>query len=113
MTEGERGSIYPILKRLSLRPGDSPHSVLQLPEHAGLSHTQAAEIIATHFSTISQEYTPLDVSCLSHNIRTWLEISDQELWPRLTVRAVEKKISKAKKAFHLIIEIFYDTKEMT
>ena len=102
VTEGERGSIYPILKRLSLRPGDSPHSVFQLPDHAELSHTQAAEIIATHFSSISQEYTPLDVSCLPPNIRAWLELSDQGLRPRLSVRAVERRISKAKKPHGLV-----------
>ena len=102
VTEGERGSIYQILKRLSLRPGDSPHSVFQLPDHAELSHTQAAEIIATHFSSISQEYTPLDVSCLPPNIRAWLELSDQGLRQRLSVRAVERRISKAKKPHGLV-----------
>ena len=102
VTNGERGSIYPILKRLSHRPGDPPLSGFLLPDHAQLSHTQAAEIIATHFSSISQEYTPLDVSCLPPNIRAWLTLSEQTLLPRLSVRDVEKKISKAKKPNGLV-----------
>ena len=56
VTEGKRGSSYPAMKRLSLRPGDER----QLPEHAelNLSSAQSAEIIANHFSVISQEYLP-------------------------------------------------------
>ena len=102
VSEGERGSIYPILKKLSLRPGDSPHSGFQLPEHAGLSHAQVAEIIATHFSSISQEYTPLDVSRLPPNIRAWLGTNHQTLIPRLSVREVEKRLTKAKKPHGIV-----------
>ena len=89
--EGERGSIYPILKKLSLRPGESPNCGFELPEHAGLSQAQAAEIIATHFSSISQEYSPLDVANLPPNVRAWLGTNDQTLQPSLSVREVEKK----------------------
>ena len=34
VAEGRRGSIYPILKRLSLRLGDSTHGGFQLPQQA-------------------------------------------------------------------------------
>ena len=102
MSEGERGSIYPILKKLSRRPGDSPNSGFQIPEQAGLSHAQAAEIIATHFSSISQEFSPLDVSRLPPNVKTWLGTNDQTLGPRLSVRAVERRIQKAKKPHGIV-----------
>ena len=97
VSEGRRGSIYPILKKLSLRPGDSIHSGFQLPQQAGLSNSQAAEIIATHFSSISQEYSPLDVSKLPPNIRAWINQNDHTQVPLVSVRSVETKISKAKK----------------
>ena len=97
VSEGERGSIYPTLKKLSLRPGDSMNSGFKLPEHAGLSSGEIAEIIATHFSNISQEYSPLDESRLPPNVRAWLMSNDHSLIPSLSVRAVEKKIIRAKK----------------
>ena len=62
VTEGKRGSCYPALKRLGLRPGEETQSGFQLPEHAehSLSSAQSAEIIANLFSAISQEYALLN-----------------------------------------------------
>ena len=44
VTAGKRGSSYPAIKRLGLRPGDSAQTVFQLPGHAelGLSSAQSA-----------------------------------------------------------------------
>ena len=51
VTEGKRGSSYPAIKRLGLRPGDSAQAVFPLPAHAelGLSSAESAEAIAEHF----------------------------------------------------------------
>ena len=97
VSEGKRGSIYPILKRLSLQPGVTTHGGFQLPEHAGLSPAQSAELIAQHFSSISQEYAPLDVTSLPPNVNLFLQNSDQSLAPKLSVTDVQSRISKAKK----------------
>ena len=62
VTDEKRGSSYPALKRLSMMPGESNQSVFHLPSHAELNYSsaQSAELIAEHFSHISQEYDPLD-----------------------------------------------------
>ena len=48
---------------MSVRPGEPTQASFQLPGHAelNLSSAQSAEIIAEHFSKISQEYSPLNV----------------------------------------------------
>ena len=52
VSEGKRGSSYPTLKKLGMRPGESTHmNVFILPDHAeqNLSPTQSAELIADYF----------------------------------------------------------------
>ena len=53
--EGKRGSTYPAIKRLGLRPGEGVQPTFQLLAHTeqNLSPTQSCEIIAEHFSRIS------------------------------------------------------------
>ena len=99
VTEGKRGSTYPTLKRLGLQPGNTTHGGFQLPEHAELNYSsaQSAEVIAEHFSKISQEYSPLDVSSLPPNVQAFLKKNDQSSVPRLSTIDVENRILKAKK----------------
>ena len=99
VTEGKRGSSYPALKRMGLRPGEQTQSAFQLPNHAELNLTsaQSAELIAEHFSSISQEYAPLDVSSLPPNVQTFLLNNDQRLAPTLTSQDIHYRIIKAKK----------------
>ena len=99
VTEGKRGSTYPTLKRLGLQPGGTTHGGFQLPLHAELNYSsaQSAEVIAEHFSKISQEYSPLDVSSLPPNVQTCLKKNDQSLAPKLSIEDVECRILKAKK----------------
>ena len=78
-------------------PGETTHSGFQIPQHAWLSSAQSAEIIAEHFSTISQEYAPLDVSSLPPNVQHFISNCDQSLDPKLSIREVEARIVKAKK----------------
>ena len=104
VTEGKRGSTYPTLKRLGLQPGGTPHGGFQLPVHAELNYSsaQSAEVIAEHFSKISQEYSPLDVSSLPPNVQSCLNKNDQSLAPKLSIEDVECRILKAKKPIGIV-----------
>ena len=104
VTEGKRGRSYPALKRIGLRPGEQTQSAFQLPNHAELNLTsaQSAELIAEHFSSISQEYAPLDVSSLPPNVQTFLLNNDQRLAPTLTSQDIHYRIIKAKKPNGLV-----------
>ena len=104
VTMGKRGSSYPALKRLAQRPGDDAITAFQLPAHAelNLSSAQSAEIIAEHFSSISQEYQPLDLSLLPPNIQGALRNCNQKLAPRLSVSDVHAQIIRAKKPNGLV-----------
>ena len=104
VTEGKRGSTYPTIKRLGLRPGEANQSGFQLPDHAKLNYSaaQSAEIIAQHFSRISQEYSPLDVSSLPPNVQSCLAENTQNLVPKLSYSEVLDRIVKAKKPNGLV-----------
>ena len=99
VAEGKRGSTYPTLKRLGLQPGETTHGGFQLPGHVdqNYSSAQSAEIIAEHFSRISQEYSPLDITSLPPNVQACLSNNDQSLPPVLSVSDVKSRIIKAKK----------------
>ena len=104
VSDGQRGSTYPALKRLGLRPGEEIQSGFQLPMHAeqNLSPAQSAELIAEHFSRISQEYEPLNIYNLPSNVQIFLHNSNQSLAPKLTVQDVHKRITQAKKPNGLV-----------
>ena len=104
VSEGRRGSTYPALKRLGLRPGEEIQSGFQLPMHAeqNLSPAQSAEVIAEHFSRISQEYEPLNIYNLPPNVQSFVHTCNQSLAPKLTVQDVHKRITQAKKPNGLV-----------
>ena len=99
VSEGSRGSIYPALKKLGLRPWQENKSQFVLPSHAdqNLSPAQSVELIANHFSLISQEYEPLDAANLPVRIQQYLTDQDQDLVPVLSTNDVYRRIVKAKK----------------
>ena len=99
MREGKRGSSYPALRKLGGRPYESDRASFQLPEHVaqGFSAAQSAEIIAEHFSKISQDFAPLEMRNLPQRIQIFLSKSDMNLAPILSVEEVRKRIIKAKK----------------
>ena len=70
VTTGSRGSSYPAMKKLNLRPGDETQTGFQLPAHAeqNLSPSQSAEIIAQYFCRISQSFLPLSISNITPNV---------------------------------------------
>ena len=97
VSEGRRGSCYPALKKLGLQPGHESQASFQLPAHLDLSAAQSAELIAAHFSSISQEYEPVQTSSLSPNIQEYLSRTDTSTAPVLTFTEVFKRIKKTKK----------------
>ena len=58
---------------------------------------QSVEIIANHFSLISQEYVPLDTANLPVKIQQYLKDQDQDLVPLLSTNDVYRSIVRAKK----------------
>ena len=104
VTEGIRGSIYPAIKRLGLRPNDTPHASFQLPAHAeqNMSAQQSAELIADHFSLISGEFSPLNAANLPQVVQSFLNLSDRAVVPILSVKQVTSRILKAKKPNGLV-----------
>ena len=97
--DGKRGSSYPALRKLGARPYESDKASFQLPEHIakGFSAAQSAEIIAEHFSEISREFAPLEMRTLPQHIQSFLNRSDTNLAPILSMEEVRKRIIKAKK----------------
>ena len=99
VSEGRRGSIYPALKKLGLRPGEEIHHSFSLPSHTSknLNPAQSAEAIADHFCSISQEYTPLCRDQLAPSIQQYIIDQDQDLVPILSTSEVYKRIRRTRK----------------
>ena len=99
VSEGKRGSSYPAIKKLGLRPFEKIQESFLLPSHVeqNLTPAQSAEVIADHFSSISQEYSPLNPQNFPPNIQNHLSNPDQVMAPKLTRYDVYRKIVKAKK----------------
>ena len=94
--EGKRGSAYKAIRKLA--SGVSFDGSFSLPSHAeaNLSPQQSAEILADHFSKISQEFHPLDIANLPPKLQDEL-LNNKEQGPLLQDHQVYKKIMSAKK----------------
>ena len=101
---GKRGSTYPALKRMGSRMFESNQPEFQLPAHAeqNLSSAQSAELIADHFSRISQEFAPIQLSLLAPKVQQFLSSCDPNLVPKLSPSDVFSRIVKAKKPNGLV-----------
>ena len=91
------GQASSILKRLGAPPNEQETNNFSLPTHSAenLSSEQSAERIASHFASISQEFTPLDTSQLPARVQNKLkstecppEVSEYETF--LTIRSAKK-----------------------
>ena len=92
------GKMYSILKRLGSKPGDlDQENSFTLPTHAdqGLTSEQAAERIAQHFASISQEFRPLVISNLPIRVQEKLRSPDSP--PSLPDHEIYQQINAAKK----------------
>ena len=94
------GKAYSTLKRMGAQPGDElDNGNFSLAEHleANLTNQESVNRIAEHFSMISQQYPPLDVSTLPQRIRSKLKSRLKAKFPYLSKYKVENMIKKAKK----------------
>ena len=59
------------VKQIAARPGDQPNPTLTLPKHVedGLSALESSNRICEFFSSISQEFTPLDPGSLPDRLK--------------------------------------------
>ena len=60
---GNQSCAYSALRKLGSRPGDVVTSTFTLPAHLDYNYSaqQLAEVIADHFSAISQDYNPINL----------------------------------------------------
>ena len=69
LRDSQPGKAFNVLKSLGAKPGDSDSNQFTLPNHVGLTSRESAEKIAEHFASISNEYSPLNVSELSGKVK--------------------------------------------
>ena len=89
--EGKRGSSYSALKKLALRPGEVMQPEFQLPNlvQKNIPPAQAVEIIDDYFSSVSQEYSHVEISALPPNVQDFLKNTQyDEMIPSLSVMDV-------------------------
>ena len=86
------------LTRLACRPGDLAQSSFTLPQHVedGLSAIESSNKICEYFSSISQEYSPLDIETLPDRVQSKLA-SDPCDHPILADHTVYEGLRKGKK----------------
>ena len=74
VTEGKRGSSYSAIRKLDY--GQDNKKSFTLPNHAeeDLSNAQSAERLAEYFSTISQEFAPIN----PQNFPPWMRVKLEE-----------------------------------
>ena len=94
--DGDRSSSYKALRKLGVRPGESSSTSFQLPSLNNVSDSVAAEVIADHFASISNEYEALDVEKLPHRVKEVIQQNESSS-PRLTDYEVYMKLRRAKK----------------
>ena len=100
--DGKRGSAYAGLRKLGSRPGEFDKTGFQLPNFTeeNLSNLECAEMIANYFSSVSQEYPPLNIQNLPPNIQEHLGNPDPA--PELSNYDVCRKLVKAKKPISVV-----------
>ena len=99
LKESNLGQAYNIIKRMGAKPGDyEEKSTFTLPNHENLSHLEAANKIAEHFSKISREFPPLDSESLPNRVKKKLNNPESESQvPLIMAHQVHEKIKRANK----------------
>ena len=86
------------VKHLTARPGDQPTSTFSLPQHVEdkLSALESSNRSCEYFSSVSQEYTPLDTETLPERVQR--KLSDEPCnHPYLADHEVYEGLKKGKK----------------
>ena len=100
VSNGKRGSAYSTIRKLGNKQFETCSGTFDIPEFSAnnLDDEQVAEALADHFSAISQEFNPIDVSKFPPNIIDELERGKMdENIPTLEEHEVFKKLKGAKK----------------
>ena len=86
------------VKRLTARPGDQSSSTFTLPQHVedGLTALESSNQICEFFSSISQEYTPLNIESLPAHVQAKLA-HDPCSHPHLADHVVYEGLKRGKK----------------
>ena len=86
------------VKRLTARPGDQAQATFSLPQHVedSLSALESSNKICEYFSSISQEYPPLNIGTLPEHVRLKLS-NDPCSHPYLEDHIVHDGLKKGKK----------------
>ena len=93
-------SAYSAVRRLGALPNDSQKSSFETAsfEDQGLSNQESADMLADHFSRISQEFDPDNIDLLPPNVRSELSKGRlEQAGPSLEEHEVFTKIKQAKK----------------
>ena len=102
ISSGKRGSTYSAIRKLGNRDFEDTKGsdTFDIPEFVDmdLNDQQSAEALAEHFSSISQEFQPLDTSTLPPNLKEELDrgLVEKNI-PKLEEYEVYEKMCKAKK----------------
>jgi hypothetical protein len=96
VTDGKRGSAYKALKKLG--SGKCDDNSFDIPSHVeqNLSSEESAEVLAEYFSSISQEFDPIDPSSFTPDLKEKLQAPTEPV-PILQEYQVYQKIVAAKK----------------
>ena len=99
LKETNLAQAYNILKRMGAQPGVlDEKNTFTLPNHQNLTHVEAANKIAEHFSQISREYPPLNSETLPDRVKIKLDSPESESCvPVLMEHQVFEKIKRANK----------------
>ena len=97
LMESRPGQAYKILKRMGAQPGDGDdiNFTLSTHESENLSPQESAERIATYFSTISQEFSPLTTQNLPDRVLD--RLASKQAPPTISEYDTYIKIKAAKK----------------
>ena len=93
---GNQKSVYSALRKLGVRPGEKSDT-FTLPNHTNPSLLEAAELMADHFSLISQECEPIDILNFPPKMKEELLHPQSATVPVIEEFQVFKKICKSKK----------------
>ena len=101
LKEENPGKAYAVLKKMGAQPGDCmEEGSFRLVEHieSNMTIAMSAEKIAEHFSSISQQYPPLDINKLPKYVQDIMKDTCYSFeLPVLTEAEVWEKIQHAKK----------------
>ena len=103
LRESKPGKAFAVLKKMGAEPGDQlEDGSFTLIEHleSKLKDKESADKIANHFASISQEYSPLDMTKLPKHVKERLDITSESYGrrPNLLEHEVYQKLCKSKKS---------------